>query len=311
MRSSPCTPPKRVQPAPNMYASPEASRLLAAAQAALGSQSSAVLVTVAATRGSAPRHAGAAMLVLGDADSVTPTVVGTIEGTVGGGHLEYLAVQHARGMLGGASSPQEIDYPLGASLGQCCGGAMRLRYQRLSTELLPMLAATTTGWKTLYLFGAGHVAQALVRALSPLPLNIVWVDTRDAVNEYTPTFPSNLPAQVRCITTDTPESEFKLVLQGSLALIATHSHALDQSLVAAALSPDNVSQFAYIGLIGSATKRRLFTQRLAAQGVAAASLDQLVCPIGLAGVEPAPVNPHRQDPAVIAAQVAAQLCGFL
>ena len=80
-----------------------------------------VRVEVAATRGSAPRDAGASMLVSADREW----------GTIGGGHLELVATQTARGMLAApAGSTRRDRVSLGASLGQCCGGIVELAFQR-------------------------------------------------------------------------------------------------------------------------------------------------------------------------------------
>lgn len=224
-----------------------------------------------------------------------------VTGTVGGGHLEHVAIELARR---GAVFPMDIEYPLGASLGQCCGGAMTLRYEILTTQHVSDLQAATQHYKTLFLFGAGHVAQALVPLLAALPLRIVWADSREAINTHQAPFPSDLPSNITTVVSDTLEAELAAAQAGDLTLIMSHSHALDESLVQAAL---RVPHLAYIGLIGSATKKRLFEQRLGARGVSDADLQRLVCPIGIAS----PITVHSKLPAVIALQVAAQITGFL
>lgn len=270
---------------------PEASALLHAAERAIASNMPAVLVTVAATRGSAPRFAGAAMLI-------TAT---TVTGTVGGGHLEHSAIELARGT---ATLPLMVEYPLGAALGQCCGGAMTLSYEVLTAQHLPALSAAAQAFKTLFLFGAGHVAQALVPLLAALPLRIVWADSRDAINTHQAPFPAALPAHITTVISDTLEAELSAAKLGDMVLIMSHSHALDELLVQAALRQ---TQLAYIGLIGSATKRRLFEQRLAQRGFGDSDFQRLTCPIGVV------LDPTVQSklPAVIALQVAAQLTGYL
>ncbi len=270
---------------------PEASALLNAAEHALARNVPAVLVTVAATRGSAPRFAGAAMLI----------TASTATGTVGGGHLEHIAIELARS---GATLPLTVEYPLGAALGQCCGGAMSLRYEVLTAQHLTALSAAAQAFKTLFLFGAGHVAQALVPLLAALPLRIVWADARDAINTHQTPFPATLPAHITTVISDTLEAELSAAKSGDMALIMSHSHALDESLVHAALRQP---QLAYIGLIGSATKRRLFEQRLAQRGFGKNDLQRLTCPIGVAIGSTA----HSKLPAVVALQVAAQLTGYL
>src|ERR1700709_1522155 len=84
----------------------------------------AVLVEVSEALGSAPREAGTRMIVSRDRTA----------GTVGGGHLELKAIDRARSMLAAnalgawAAEPIEAHYPLGPALGQCCGGAVTLRF---------------------------------------------------------------------------------------------------------------------------------------------------------------------------------------
>ena len=79
----------------------------------------AVIVTVAAVKGSAPRAAGTKMLVTADA----------VQGTIGGGHLEFTAIDIARRQLAGGDSAPLRRFPLGASLGQCCGGVVNLLFE--------------------------------------------------------------------------------------------------------------------------------------------------------------------------------------
>jgi len=100
---------------------------------AISGDETAVLVTVAATRGSAPREAGTRIVVTRDG----------LRGTIGGGHLEFEAVRIAREALSGASrSPWLVRFPLAASLGQCCGGVATLLFHPVRAEdALPALLA--------------------------------------------------------------------------------------------------------------------------------------------------------------------------
>ena len=59
-------------------------------------------------------------------------------------------------------------------------------------------------------------------------------------------------------------------------------------------------RFPYVGLIGSATKRARFTSAMHRIGMAANTVDRLVCPIGLATI-------RDKAPAVIAASVVTQV----
>lgn len=84
-----------------------------------------VLVTVAGIRGSAPREPGARMIV---------TASETI-GTIGGGQLEYQCTRIAVGLLEGDEVPELRKFPLGASMGQCCGGVVDVLFEPIVSGL--------------------------------------------------------------------------------------------------------------------------------------------------------------------------------
>ncbi|MBC7617592.1 MAG: xanthine dehydrogenase accessory protein XdhC, partial [Candidatus Saccharibacteria bacterium] len=85
----------------------------------------AVLVSVVATRGSVPRDAGTWMAVFAS----------ELAGTVGGGRLEQDAIDQARVMLRQEpGAPEQHSYSLGPSLGQCCGGEVRLQFEWVSAQ---------------------------------------------------------------------------------------------------------------------------------------------------------------------------------
>lgn len=143
----------------------------------------------------------------------------------------------------------------------------------------------------LYLFGAGHVGAAIVRAMADLPCQIIWVDEREDM------FPAQLPANVRMEATDTPEALVASAPDHASFLVMTHSHALDQTLAEAILRRERTGWF---GLIGSKTKRISFERRLRQRGITDERLAGMVCPIGIPGIA-------GKEPAVIAIAVAAQL----
>jgi len=142
-----------------------------------------------------------------------------------------------------------------------------------------------------WLFGAGHVGRALTVALAPLPFAVTWVDTRPGA------IPEQFPANVTAITQGNPVALLRKVGNGAFIAVMTHSHALDLDLVIAALQAD---RFAYVGLIGSATKRARFASAMQKMGMAADVVGKLVCPIGLTMI-------RDKAPAAIAASVAAQV----
>lgn len=143
----------------------------------------------------------------------------------------------------------------------------------------------------VYLFGAGHVGQAVALALAPLPFALRWIDSRaDA-------FPSIPAGNVAMQTAAHPELAIDDAPPGCFVLVMTHDHGLDLEICDRALRRDDLG---FVGLIGSATKRARFLHRLRERGIADAPLARLVCPIGVPGIA-------GKQPAVIAAAVAAQL----
>ncbi|MES2989048.1 MAG: xanthine dehydrogenase accessory protein XdhC [Pseudomonadota bacterium] len=279
------------------------------ARAALA-QEPVALVTVLATEGSAPRGAGARMVV----------TAGGQHGTIGGGALEHQAAAQARAILAlPAGSWRVQDYPLGPLLGQCCGGRVRLMVERLAEvpegygpfavtlgdavkrrdgahgEMLaargplPISGAQfveplETDAMPVFLFGAGHVGRAIAERARGLPVHLAWYDARTEAAETPGVVLADEDAMVACAGEAPAEAA---------VVILTHDHALDYRLTEAALR----SGAHFVGLIGSQTKRARFLSRLRAVEVDAA---RLTCPIGLAGI-------GGKEPEVIAIATLAQL----
>lgn len=250
-------------------------------------QAPAVLVSVSRTQGSVPREAGTWM-------AVWP---GGQVGTIGGGHLEWDALRQARDALAaGASVPWTHRVALGPSLGQCCGGVVELHFEPVTLTqagaLRERLAPVLT---PLALFGGGHVGQAIVRALAPLPFAVHWIDSRDGV------FPDGLPPTVCAEHSEPVQDAVRDLPPGALVLIMSFSHAEDLDIVAACLQRRRASgDLPFVGLIGSRTKWATFRRRLAERGFSQDELDRVTCPIGIPGI-------RDKAPAVIAASVVAQL----
>jgi xanthine dehydrogenase accessory factor len=254
---------------------------------------SAVLVQVHATEGSAPRDAGAWMAVFSDA----------LVGTIGGGHLEFEAIDRARALLTnaeqgeGAGKPYELmRLALGPSLGQCCGGVVHLRLERVAAQDLPELQRRLDVERLpVVLFGGGHVGHALADVLARLPVALHWIDSREGI------FPAGLPAHVVCEHSEPVQAAVKDLAPGSCVLIMSFSHAEDLDVLTQCLARQRTQRdLPYIGLIGSKTKWATFRHRLEARGYSAEELAQVTCPIGVPGI-------HGKEPEVIALAVAAQL----
>ena len=264
------------------------SRTLRAAAASwLAAARPAVVVEVASARGSAPRGPGTRMLVAADA----------AEGTIGGGHLELVATTEARRMLVRADlAPHEVRYALGPSLGQCCGGAVVLSFAPLDPGALARWPDAEPMFR-LQLHGAGHVGRAIATLLATLDAEVDWFDQRDDGFPPLTTLGSPWPAHVRRTAVDTVETEVAGAAAGTCFLVLTHEHALDLRIVEAVLRRGD---FAWLGLIGSATKRASFASRLRARGIDGAAIARIACPIGMPGIA-------GKEPEVIAASVLAQL----
>jgi xanthine dehydrogenase accessory factor len=233
--------------------------------------SSCIQVLVLETKGSAPREAGTCMWV-----SATGTE-GTIEttGTIGGGNLEYSALKIAREMLLSGETQRERRFALGDSLGQCCGGAVTLRFSAREAIEAPFQEDFH-----VVLFGAGHVGTEVARILERFPCRLTWVDPRPEM------FPGAVGANVRVVIEEEPAWMVDEAPPGALYLVMTHSHALDLDLVERVLRRND---FGFLGLIGSETKAAKFRARLAQKGFSRAQMERLVSPVGLlkAGKHPA------------------------
>lgn len=308
-----------------------------------------VRITLIEVDGSNPREAGASMVVGRE----------VISGTIGGGALEHQAIAQARAILGkqpaSAWQRHTEKIALGPSLGQCCGGAVRLLYERMratedaalgtrvamsteqpgllvrplasgsaprlildhrDTEGLPPPVARTvsemlsglrphrlalirdwliepTGERRprLYLYGAGHVGRAIVAVAAALPIEIVWVDTGAE------RFPGSLACDIHIEIAANPSLAAGRAEANCYHLVMTYSHAIDMAVCHALLQRND---FAFLGLIGSKTKRARFLSRLRQAGVSDAALQRLTSPIGIGGIT-------GKEPATIAVAAVAQL----
>ncbi|MER8464447.1 xanthine dehydrogenase accessory protein XdhC [Mesorhizobium sp. M1409] len=341
----------------------------------LAGQGRIALVEVAGTKGSTPREKGAFMLVSQSA----------ISGTIGGGQLEYMAIDKARQMLfspleGGeersaegrekandlafsatnarshgegqsakrpegalsegttrasstaattpsvgfadislsrgerpraAATPPDgfaatlpsrgrdiratLDVPLGPEIGQCCGGRVevliRLVDAALAADLVAAAEAEEAHLPHVYIFGGGHVGQALASTISLLPVHGVVIETRAEALE-------GMPETVEMRLTPMPEAEVRNAPAGTAFAILTHDHALDFLIVAEALKRDDA---AYVGMIGSKTKKATFKNWfLKSADGSEAEFARLVSPIGGDTVK-------DKRPQVIAALAAAEI----
>ncbi len=243
-----------------------------------------ICIRVAETKGSTPREAGTWMIVTRQ----------SALGTIGGGTLEFRAIDRARRMLAAETGTAEaMDLPLGPEIGQCCGGRVALDLQPADRDMLEALhdelRRSEAQQPAILVFGGGHVGAALANALAALPFRTRMIETRDDV------LPADLPVPGKIVPM--PEALVRQAEPGTAVVILTHDHALDFLIVSEALKRDDL---AYVGLIGSKTKRATFRNQWLREGGSPEALERLVCPIGGTAV-------HDKRPQIIAALVAAEI----
>lgn len=321
---------------------------------AVDQEGACVLVTVAEVLGSAPREPGARLIVERE----------RVLGSIGGGALEHSAIAQARELLSDSRRPKYAlnRVSLGPQLGQCCGGAVRLAYERIDKTDRPWLERAAvllakgddvtlvagffpdgTGARrvlaqmqgdgeehegvsarlhdavvraklptsyvegpegeawlierlteerpAVWLFGAGHIGREIATLLGGLPFRVVWLDSRAEQ------FPEPGAENVTIRFSADPAQEAALAPPATLFLVMTHSHQLDEAICEAVLQRDD---FAFLGLIGSASKRARFEKRWRARGIAYGTLSRLTCPIGVPGIT-------GKAPKVIAIAAVAQI----
>lgn len=233
-----------------------------------------VLVTLVEALGSVPQDTGAKMLV---------TATGRYAGTVGGGRVEAQALAVAQEMLTkNEAAPRFVSWTLKGDVGMTCGGAVKLYF-----EPHP---AGGAAW-TIAIFGAGHVAQALVPVLAPLPCKLVLFDTRadwlarlPRARNLTITQLDELAPAVDALPAD------------AFVLCMTQGHKTDRPILHRSLASRD---FPFIGVIGSEAKAAVLRRELIADGLAAALAEKFHCPVGL---DFGTNHPHE-----IALSIAAQL----
>jgi xanthine dehydrogenase accessory factor len=296
---------------------------------AIEAEGSAALVTLARVEGSSPREAGARMVV-------RPS--GGFHGTVGGGALEWAALEAAQAALRAGRGPAERrSLALGPELGQCCGGRVEWRVETFDARDLDDLSslAIAEGASAATIRARLGLNGRVERALAPgegaarrsnrragewseqlgTSAPVVFLFGAGHVGRALALALAPLPFAVRWI--DSRRDGFPAHAPPNVALI--HSAAPAAELAAApdgalivvmthshALDLEIVAaalsaeRFGFVGLIGSSTKRARFLSQMRAGGLPEATLARLVCPIG------APVLKSK-DPAVIAASTAVQL----
>ena len=214
----------------------------------------AVLATVISSQGSAPRKAGAKMVIKGD---------GTLVGSIGGGNVEQ-AVQEKAIAVMKSGEPQMMHFDLsgsGEEAWMICGGQM-------DVFLEPILPA-----ETLYLFGAGHLSQSTAAMAKMLGLRVVVIDPRPEYNNN-----DRFPNADSLVVEEYDNAFSKLnVDENSYIVIYTPGHVSDEKCLQFAVG----TAAKYVGMIGSKKKVKEIKERLRKKGVSQQQLDGIHAPIGL------------------------------
>lgn len=251
----------------------------------------AVLVTVVASSGSTPRGAGATMLV---------TEQGRVAGTIGGGAVEYRSEQLALEALKAGQSrlesfrlrPNEVQ-----DLGMICGGDVDVSFRYLAggnpeaLEWARQERARLLPAGRVFIFGGGHVAQALVPALAAVDFRCVVLEDREDFCR-----PELFPGveETRLIQNDDPAAYRDITAEDYVAVM-TRGHKDDLTVQAQVLK----TPARYIGVIGSRRKTAAVFAKLKEMGYTDADLQRITTPIGL--------DIKAETPAEIAVSVTAQL----
>lgn len=246
-----------------------------------------IQASIVRTIGSSPRNSDTEMFI-----SETDTL-----GTIGGGQLEYLVINHSKKMIAENIKKDILKISLGPEIGQCCGGKVEVSllemYEKDKCLALNRFDKKDKNLPHVYVMGAGHVGRALALQLQHLPVRCVLIDSR--VDEL-----AKCSADVETRLSAIPEEDIKSAPRGSAYVILTHDHALDFILCGAALDRHDAK---YVGMIGSKTKRVKF-KKWYQVNYDNNLIRDFTCPIG---------NVKNQDkrPSIIASSVTAEVINML
>ena len=212
------------------------------------------LITVTKCLGSTPCVVGSRMIVTRGKE---------IHGTIGGGKLEFKAIDEAIIAIH-QNNIIESGYTLGPEFEQCCGGKVEFIIESMNQS------------PELFLFGAGHIGIEICKLLVDTPFQINLIDSRDDwFSEL------QLDKSITCCQVSFDDFKtFRDVVSWSencYVLVLTHDHSIDFEIIAMALQKDTK----FLGLIGSKTKKVRFNNMLIKELNLKDGMTNVVCPIGL------------------------------
>ena len=242
---------------------------------------------IISTEGSVPREAGDYMFITKE----------DIFGTIGGGQLELIVINKAKKLLKTVIKKTEtLNIPLGPGIGQCCGGYVQIQLTNYlnGDDIIKREKNSIKKNDNLFIFGAGHIGQALSSKSSDLNFEVHLIDSRKNflyMNDY---------RDVEYIFATKPWELIKNLPRNSYYIVLTHSHDYDFKIINEILF--NMS-FKFVGLIGSKTKKIRFANRLKDNGHNKSLIDLIDCPIGLN------FN-HSKEPGEISISIMAKLIDY-
>lgn len=214
-----------------------------------------VLVILVAVKGSAPQDVGAKIII---------TAQGIHSGTVGGGKVEAKVIEQAQEMLQTETKHQLQTWNLQTDVGMTCGGEVRFFFEAFCVDV----------WD-ICIFGAGHVAQALIPILCQLPCQVHCIDSRQ---EWLDRFEAKGNLTLHCISE--PEEAAAIIPVGAFVAMMTKGHGTDVPILKKILASG--IQYPYLGMIGSKTKAFRVRKDLLRVGFLEEEIGVIRSPIGLA-----------------------------
>ncbi len=214
-----------------------------------------VCVTLVEIKGSTPRAQGGRMLV---------TASGLYSGTVGGGLVEAKALEFAQEFLDETDISAEtkfVQWNLNRDIGMSCGGSVKLFFERFHTN----------PWE-IVIFGAGHVAQALIPLLLTLDCKLTCFDTR---SEWLGKLPESPKLNKLCV--ESLAENVEQTAEKAFVLIMTHGHRTDFYVARSFLEQRKQP---FLGVIGSRAKAATLKKELKKEGLKEKQIKQVICPLG-------------------------------
>ena len=214
-------------------------------------------------RGSSPNNISDIILICQD----------TIFGTIGGGNLEYLVIEEAKKLLNKKIKNKILSIPLGPGIGQCCGGYVQieLSLHKNSKDALKNESLKKNIKPNLYIFGSGHIGQAIIAKLENISFNTFIIDSREDYLKMT-----NIK-DINYLLSKEPWEIVSKLDNNSYFIVLTHSHDYDLKILNEVLKKNNT----FVGLIGSLTKKKRFYKRLINNGHKKSIVEKIECPIGI------------------------------